>query len=309
MKTNKSIFECYEKQLHSIVSNVFFEQLEKVAKETKSELSRWYNNYEKAVGAEKIAFNSSITGLQSSYLTFAKAKEVYDKELAKVVNNTICSVPVINGTNNVVKEWNVDTENANVTYQTANDLLSGMIVKIAKLTENSLFTVENLATAGLSLDETSHTTFKDLGVYASSLYAEFKKASKNIAKDTETFKVVCGLIDNSFSISLRFIPESDKQAAKETIISEYIISNNVTLSVAAKIWDFYGFAEKAESLRKEIASAKVVKVDNATKVVKVDYKPEVRKYIEILSTLANRKKFKYSQLKQLYVKAGYPMAK
>ena len=298
MKTNKSIFECYEKQLHAIVNETFFRQLEKVGKETKSELTKWYNNYKSAKGAELVAFNTNKTELQNAFVNYTIAKSAYESEFAKVVNNTACSVPTIMGTNDVVKGWNIDTNDNTTAYVTANDILKGMVAKVAELTDNSLFTVDNITAAGLSLDETTHLTFKDLGIYVSTLYSEFKKASKTVAADNNTLKMVCALIDSSFAVSLRFVPEDKKGAAKRAIISEYLAKEDYTANVCAKVWEKYGFAAKAAEIR---AAAKV------ENTAKVDYKGKVRLLIQAISDTTNRKNFKFSKIKHLYELSGYSL--
>ena len=303
MKSNNSIYECYDKQLHSIVSKAFFAQLEKVGKDTKNKLTKWLKAYNKAKNAELIAFDANKTELQSAYLAYTRAKVTFDSEFAKVVNNTVCSVPTVDGTNDVVKDWNVDTNDNTTTYNTANDLLKGMIAKVAELTDNSLFTVDNITAAGLQLDETAHLSYKDLGMYVSTLYSEFKKVDKQITKDKESFSIVCGLIKSSFAVSLRFVPADRLLDAKQTIIAEYLASDDYNTNVSAKVWAHYGFADKAKEIRD--AAAKVEpKVEP-----KVDYKSKVRLLIQAITDTTSHKNFKFSQIKHLYSLSGYPLAK
>ena len=307
MKSNNSIYECYDKQLRSIVSKTFFTQLEKVGKETKSELAKWLKAYNKATNAELVAFDANKTELQNAFFVYTKAKEAYDSELAKVVNNTTCSVPTVDGTNDVIKNWNVDTNDNTTTYNTANDLLKGMIAKVAELTDNSLFTVDNITAAGLQLNETVHLSYKDLGMYVSTLYSEFKKSDKQIVKDKESFSIVCGLIRSSFAVSLRFVPDDRLQEAKQTIIAEYLASEDYNVNVSAKVWEHYGFADKAKEIRE--VSAKVEPKVKPKVEPKVDYKGKVRLLIQAISDTTNRKNFKINQIRHLYGLVGYPLAK
>ena len=294
-----TIYECYKTQLHSMVSNVFFEQLAKVGSEKKNELTNWYKSYNNAKDAERIAFDASMTSIQTAFINYISAKSIYDKEFAKVVNNTVCSVPTILGTNDVIKGWNVDINDNVTTYTTANDLLCGMISKVAELTGNSLFTFDNIQAAGLNLDEKKHLTAKELGTFVSSLYADFGKISEVIRKENESFNIVRSAIDSNFSVCLRFVSTDRLEEAKTTTIKENITLYNCSVNVTARIWEHYGFAGKAAEIR-----AAAAKVENAAKV---DYKSKVRLLVRAISDTTNRKNFKFSQLKHLYELSGYPL--